>query len=51
MWDPFFTTKDTGTGLGLGIVRNIIESHGGNIRIGNRPEGGAQVTVELPVGG
>lgn len=49
IWDPFFTTKDTGTGLGLGIVKNIVESHRGNIRIGNKPEGGAQVTVALPV--
>ncbi len=47
--DPFFTTKETGTGLGLGIVKNIIESHGGSIQIENRPEFGAQVTVTLPV--
>jgi two-component system sensor histidine kinase KdpD len=38
-----------GTGLGLGIVKNIIESHGGSIQILNREEGGARVTVELPV--
>ena len=49
IWDPFFTTKEMGTGLGLGMVKNIIESHGGNIRIENRPEGGTRVTVELPV--
>jgi len=49
IWDPFFTTKDKGTGLGLGIVRNIIESHGGAVRIANRTPHGARVTVELPV--
>ena len=49
IWDPFFTTKDFGTGLGLGIVKNIVESHGGEIHINNRPEGGARVRIELPV--
>ncbi len=38
-----------GTGLGLGMVKNIIESHGGSIQIANRIEGGTRVTVELPV--
>jgi two-component system sensor histidine kinase HydH len=49
IWDPFFTTKDMGTGLGLGIVKNIIESHGGSIQIVNRPVRGARVMIELPV--
>jgi signal transduction histidine kinase len=49
IWDPFFTTKDIGTGLGLGIVRNIIESHGGTISIGRRDAGGSRVSVELPI--
>ena len=49
IWDPFFTTKDMGTGLGLGIVKNIIESHGGSIQVVNRPVRGARVTIELPV--
>jgi signal transduction histidine kinase len=49
IWDPFFTTKEQGTGLGLGIVKNIIESHGGSIQIQNRQTHGARVTVELPV--
>jgi two-component system, NtrC family, sensor histidine kinase HydH len=49
IWDPFFTTKEKGTGLGLGIVKNIIESHGGSIQVDNRPERGARVTIELPI--
>ena len=49
IWDPFFTTKEKGTGLGLGIVKNIIEAHGGNIRIDNKPAHGACVAIELPV--
>jgi signal transduction histidine kinase len=49
IWDPFFTTKNKGTGLGLGIVKNIIEAHEGQIRIDNRSEGGTRVTIRLPV--
>ena len=49
IWDPFFTTKEQGTGLGLGIVKNIIESHGGSIQIANRPVVGSRVTIELPL--
>ena len=46
--DPFFTTKDGGTGLGLPIVSSIINSHGGEIRLANGPEGGALVRILLP---
>ncbi len=49
IWDPFFTTKDKGTGLGLGIVKNIIEAHQGQIRLDNRSEGGTRVSIRLPV--
>jgi two-component system, NtrC family, sensor histidine kinase HydH len=49
IWDPFFTTKEKGTGLGLGIVKNIIESHDGGIRVENRKEEpGVRVIIELP---
>lgn len=46
--DPFFTTKDGGTGLGLPIVHSIITSHGGTLEIANAPDGGAQVRITLP---
>jgi signal transduction histidine kinase len=49
VWDPFFTTKEKGTGLGLGIVRNIIESHNGMIRVDNHKGKGARVTVKFPL--
>jgi len=49
IWDPFFTTKEKGTGLGLGIVKNIIESHNGAVFIENRSTKGVTVTVALPL--
>ena len=49
IWDPFFTTRDKGTGLGLGIVKKIIEAHDGRIWIENRNRGGTRVVIELPV--
>ena len=49
IWDPFFTTKAKGTGLGLGIVKNIIESHGGSVGIDQKPNAGTRVKVKLPV--
>ncbi len=50
IWHPFFTTKETGSGLGLSIVKKIVEGHGGTVRIENGPEKGTQVTVALPAG-
>ena len=46
--DPFFTTKDQGTGLGLPIVQSIITSHEGRIFLENASEGGALVRILLP---
>src|SRR5262249_50490083 len=50
MFDPFFPTKPVGKGLGLGlsISYGIVQDFGGQISATNRPEGGAELTVELP---
>jgi two-component system nitrogen regulation sensor histidine kinase NtrY len=45
---PFYSTKERGTGLGLALCREILEAHGGTIRLENRAEGGLRVTCELP---
>ena len=47
---PFYSTKESGTGLGLTLCREIVEAHGGRLRIANRPAGGAVVTLWLPDG-
>lgn len=48
IFHPFFSTKDGGTGLGLGIVKKIVESHGGNISFHPNPEKGVTFTVRFP---
>ncbi|MBD7968130.1 ATP-binding protein [Paenibacillus gallinarum] len=46
--EPFYTTKDTGTGLGFMITQNIIHNHGGVITVDSIPEQGTTFTVSLP---
>lgn len=51
IWEPEFTTKSRGTGLGLPMVRQAITAHHGRVEGRNNPHGGAVFTVELPVQG
>jgi signal transduction histidine kinase len=49
LFDPYFTTRRTGTGIGLAISRNIIEGLGGRITVASERERGTEVRIELPL--
>jgi signal transduction histidine kinase len=49
IFDPYFTTRRAGTGLGLPITRNIIEGLGGTIAVSSRPGEGTRITIDLPI--
>lgn len=49
VFEPFFTTRSAGTGLGLAVVRSVVKAHHGSITVSESPKGGACFTVELPL--
>jgi signal transduction histidine kinase len=49
LFDPYFTTRRTGTGIGLAISRNIIEGLGGRITVASERDRGTEVRIELPL--
>ena len=53
IFEKFYRGVDSrtgGLGLGLSIARQLVQAHGGTIKARNRPEGGAQFTIRLPLG-
>jgi signal transduction histidine kinase len=48
IFEPFYTTKDSGVGMGLAVCLRIVTAHDGAIRIAARPGGGASISVRLP---
>lgn len=49
LFEPFYSTKSTGTGLGLGIVRRIVHAHGGEVSVSSHADIGTTFTVTLPL--
>lgn len=49
IFEPYVTTKARGTGLGLPIVKKIVDEHQGSIEISNAPDGGARIDIRLPL--
>jgi two-component system nitrogen regulation sensor histidine kinase NtrY len=49
IFDPYFSTHETGTGLGLAISKRIVEEHAGHLEARNRPGGGLEVTITIPL--
>ncbi|WP_133469238.1 sensor histidine kinase [Paraglaciecola marina] len=49
IFEPFYTTKSNGTGLGLAVVKSVAQSHQGKISVSNLADGGACFTLRLPI--
>ena len=48
LFTPYVTSKEQGTGLGLCVVKNIVEKHGGKISVSSKPDAGTTFTIRLP---
>src|SRR4030095_11628638 len=51
IFEPYYTTKAKGCGIGLAIARRIIEAHGGKITVTNEAGGGCRFLISLPING
>ena len=49
IFDPYFTTKSSGTGLGLAVVHKVVKAHGGELQVESVPGKGTAVSILLPV--
>lgn len=51
IFEPFFSTRSQGTGLGLAVVKTVTEAHGGSVNVGSCDAGGTRVDIDLPAHG
>jgi two-component system NtrC family sensor kinase len=49
IWEPFYTTKTSGTGLGLSVTRRIVREHGGAMEVDSAPGRGTTFIIVLPI--
>ena len=49
VFDPFYTTRANGTGLGLAVLASVVQQHGGTVHAANRVGGGAEFSILLPI--
>ena len=49
IFQPFFTTKPTGQGTGLGLSYDIVKAHGGEIRVESKEGQGSEFVIQLPI--
>src|SRR5207249_1118287 len=49
IFDPFFSTKEHGSGLGLAVVQQVVAGHGGRVEVHSQPDQGSRFEVWLPV--
>ena len=48
VFEPFFSTRPAGTGLGLAVVKTVTEAHGGEVEVSSRPDAGTTIGLTIP---
>jgi two-component system sensor histidine kinase AtoS len=48
IFDPFYTTKDSGTGLGLALSKKVVDAHGGSLELTSSPSRGTEFVLSFP---